>query len=153
MKVRFWMILLPVLIIDQISKWLIVSGLPVGDSQPLLGQFLFLTYVQNRGAAFGILQGHSWFFLLSALLVVIGFTYYNMRYPAAKSVQLWMGLIAGGAVGNFIDRWRYGYVVDFLDLRWWPVFNIADAAIVVGGILLVLHTLVQVREGDKHAES
>jgi signal peptidase II len=133
--------------LDQITKWWIASNYQVGESHPLLGNWLYLTYVQNRGAAFGILPGQAWFFLAAAALVILGLIIYNHRYTVEKPVQIWTGLLVAGAAGNFIDRWRLQYVIDFLDLRWWPVFNLADAAVVVGGILLVIHILFFVKEG------
>lgn len=144
---RFWLSMLPVLVIDQLSKWYIVSNYQLGESSPWLGNWLFLTYVQNRGAAFGMLEGHSWFFLVSALVVVIALIIYNARYPVDKYLQFLMGFIVAGAIGNFIDRYRFGYVVDFFDLRWWPVFNVADIAIVVGGFFLVIYMFFYMKEG------
>ena len=105
---------------------MIVANYQVGESHALLGQWLHLTYVQNRGAAFGIMPGQSWFFLTAALIVIIGLMYYNLRYSVDRLVQIMMGLIVAGALGNFIDRIRLRYVIDFFDLGWWPVFNIAD---------------------------
>lgn len=124
-----------------------VSTYQVGDSHPLLGQWLYLTYIQNRGAAFGILPGQSWFFLAAAALVILGLIIYNHRYRVEKPVQIWTGLIVAGAAGNFIDRLRFQYVIDFLDLRWWPVFNLADTAVVIGSTLLVIHLLFFMKEG------
>jgi len=144
---RFWITVLSVMFLDQITKWWIASNYQVGESHPLLGNWLYLTYVQNRGAAFGILPGQAWFFLAAAALVILGLIIYNHRYTVEKPVQIWTGLLVAGAAGNFIDRWRLQYVIDFLDLRWWPVFNLADAAVVVGGILLVIHILFFVKEG------
>lgn len=144
---RFWITMLSVLVVDQLTKWWITANYQVGESHELLGQWLYLTYVQNRGAAFGILPGQSWFFLGAAFLIITGLIIYNLRYSVEKLVQVWMGLIAAGAAGNFIDRFHLEYVIDFLDLRWWPVFNVADMAVVVGGSLLVIHMLFFMKEG------
>ncbi len=144
---RFWITMVSVLAFDQLSKWWIVANYQVGESHALLGQWLHLTYVQNRGAAFGIMSGQSWFFLTAALIVIIGLIYYNLRYSVDRLVQIMMGLIVAGALGNFIDRIRLRYVIDFFDLGWWPVFNIADMAVVVGGCLLVLHMFFFMKEG------
>lgn len=143
---RFWLSILAILGIDQLTKWLIVANMQVGESHPFIGQWLKLTYVQNRGAAFGMLQGYSWFFLIAAGLVIAAFIFYNVRYPVPGPLRWWMGLVAAGAVGNFIDRFRFGYVIDFFDLGWWPVFNIADAAIVIGGVMLVIYLLLVMKE-------
>ncbi len=133
----FWLSLIIVLIADQLSKWVVIQNMAVGDSFPFIEGVLHLTYVQNRGAAFGILQGYSWIFLICALIVVFALIYYNLRNKILTGDQIIMGLIVGGATGNLIDRWQYNYVIDFFDLRWWPVFNIADMAIVCAGILLI----------------
>jgi signal peptidase II len=129
-------------VIDQVSKWLVISRFYPGGSRVLIDGFLYLTYVQNRGAAFGILQGKGLVFIVISSLIVGGIIIYNIRYPISFFTRLVMGIIAGGALGNLIDRWQYNYVVDFLDLGWWPVFNIADIAIVCGGIVLAWHLLV-----------
>ena len=93
------------------------------------------------------MPGQSWFFLTAALIVIIGLMYYNLRYSVDRLVQIMMGLIVAGALGNFIDRIRLRYVIDFFDLGWWPVFNIADMAVVVGGCLLLLHMFFFMKEG------
>jgi signal peptidase II len=145
--VRFWITVLMVLAVDQLTKWWITANYQVGESHALLGKWLYLTYVQNRGAAFGILPGQSWFFLATAFIVITGLIICNLRYPVEKLMQIWMGLIAAGAAGNFLDRFRLQYVIDFLDLRWWPVFNVADMAVVIGGSLLIIHILFFMKEG------
>jgi signal peptidase II len=137
-RMRFWLALILVLITDQLSKLWIVHSFDPGESRVVWDDLLYLTYVQNQGAAFGILQGKSWIFLVGALLVIIVLVVINSRQRQPKSVQLVTGIIVGGALGNLLDRVRLNYVVDFFDLGWWPVFNIADMAIVVGAILLVI---------------
>lgn len=143
---RFWLSIIAILGIDQFTKWLIMATMQVGESQPFIGQWLKLTYVQNRGAAFGMLQGYQWFFLIAAGLVIAAFIFYNVRYQVPGPLRWWMGLAAAGAVGNFIDRFRFGHVIDFFDLGWWPVFNVADAAISIGGIMLVIYLLFVMKE-------
>lgn len=135
---RFWLTMLLVLIADQLSKLWVVHNFEPGESRIVLDQVLYLTYVQNQGAAFGILPGRSWLFLVGALLVVVVFVILNSRRRQSKSVQVITGLITAGALGNVIDRVRLQYVIDFFDLGWWPVFNIADIAIVSGAILLII---------------
>lgn len=138
---RFWFTILTILIVDQISKWWVMGHFAVNNSRPLVDGLLWLTYVHNRGAAFGILWGKGWFFLLCAVLVIGGMMYFQIRYRPVPRFQFYLGLVAGGALGNLIDRMRFNYVIDFFDLRWWPVFNVADMAIVCGGILLVLYLI------------
>lgn len=135
---RFWLTMLSVLIIDQLSKLWVVHNFNPGESRAVWDQVLYLTYVQNQGAAFGMLPGRSWLFLAGALLVIVVLVVYNSRHRQPNIVQAITGLIVAGALGNLLDRVRFNYVVDFFDLGWWPVFNIADVAIVCGAILLVI---------------
>jgi signal peptidase II len=106
-------------------------------SIPLLGQYIRLTYVENRGAAFGLLQDQTAFFVLVGFVViaVIVASYHQIKEPNWL-LNLALGLQMGGAVGNLVDRIRSGYVVDFFDLSVWPVFNVADSAICVGVAIL-----------------
>jgi signal peptidase II len=138
---RFWLTTLLVLIIDQLSKLWVVNNFIPGESRVVLNKVLWLTYVQNQGAAFGILQGHSWLFFICAILVIVILVAINSKQHLPATMQLIFGLIMAGAIGNLLDRLRLNYVVDFFDLGWWPVFNVADMAIVCGGILLVLKLL------------
>lgn len=146
-----WPVAILVLLVDQLSKWWVVSTLVPGESLSLPGGFMFLTQVHNQGAAFGILQGKSEVFVVCAVLVVAGLILYSSFYRISCHAQLLTGLLVGGALGNFIDRIRLGYVIDFLDLRWWPVFNVADVAIVCGGILLALYFFREERDKADHA--
>lgn len=102
-------------------------------SIPVFGEYIRLTYVENRGAAFGVLQNQTTFFVLVGL-VVISVIIASYRYIPEPSwlLNVCLGLQMGGAVGNLIDRILVGYVVDFFDFTFWPVFNIADSAICVG---------------------
>lgn len=138
---RFWLTTLLVLIIDQLSKLWIINNFTPGESRVVWDSVLWLTYVQNRGAAFGILPGYSWLFFICALLVILIMVVLNSKQRQTAASQVIFGLIMAGAMGNLLDRLRSGYVVDFFDLGWWPVFNIADMAIVCGAVLLVLKLL------------
>lgn len=138
---RFWLTILLVLVIDQFSKLWIVHSFNPGESRAVWDKVFYLTYVRNQGAAFGMLPGRSWLFLIGALLVIAALVIFNSRYHQSNGIQVISGLIVAGAVGNLLDRVRLNYVVDFFDLGWWPVFNIADMAIVCGAILLVIKLL------------
>lgn len=147
---RFWLTTLLVLVIDQLSKLWIVNNFAPGESRVIWNKVLWLTYVQNQGAAFGILQGHSWLFFLCAILVMIILVVINSKQRLPVTMQVIFGLIMAGAIGNLLDRLRLNYVVDFFDLGWWPVFNIADMAIVCGAILLVIKLLLD-EKGEHRA--
>jgi signal peptidase II len=123
--------------VDQWTKQLAVSHLLDSGvrSIPVLGPYIKFTYVENRGAAFGLLQEQTSFFIVVGL-TVIAVILYSLRQMSRPSMilTLSLGLQLGGAIGNLIDRIRFGYVVDFMDLTFWPVFNVADSAIVCGVI-------------------
>jgi signal peptidase II len=135
-----------VVVADQITKRLAEDRLRGQRSVPVIDDILRLTYVENRGAAFGLLQDQTMFFVLVGILV-IGVIAASYRYLPRSGflLHLALGLQLAGAVGNLIDRIRQGYVVDFVDFgyhaNWWPVFNVADSAIVIGVALLALNAL------------
>ncbi len=137
---RFWITTAILLILDQTSKWAINNWMAPGKSIPLLKGHLSLTYVQNKGAAFGILQGQTYFLLLCAGMVIAAAVYLNRRGELTGIMQILTGLIAGGALGNLLDRIARGYVIDFIDLGWWPVFNVADSAICCAVVLTMIYT-------------
>ena len=137
---RDW-VLLPtvavVLGIDQLSKHLIRTNLRLGESWPSEG-LLRLTHGTNTGSAFGLFPNQT-AFLIVASVIAIGFLvyFYNTHALPRPLLRFAIGLQLGGAFGNLIDRLSAGAVVDFIDLWWWPIFNVADSSIVVGMVLLV----------------
>jgi len=133
---------LVVLITDQVSKDLVRRGLQHGRVIDLLGGLVRFDYTRNTGAAFGMFRAGGLVFAGIAVLVAVGIALSYRRVARSGSmVRLGLGFIVGGAIGNLLDRVRFGYVVDFVDLRWWYVFNVADSAIVAGVGLLVLHSI------------
>lgn len=152
-------IALLVLVIDQLTKWMIVTMMNEGDRNPVIGEFFSIVSHRNRGAAFGILQNQRWFFLIITVIVVAGIFYYLMKF--AKEHKVWLSvalsLLLGGAIGNFVDRALFGEVVDFLSFYFqfsvfgldvdypFPNFNVADSAIVTGVIMLLIDALIQWR--------
>ena len=138
-----------VLALDQATKLLIHNTLALYESRPLVENFFALTYVRNSGSAFGLLARYDpdvlrIFFPAVTVLAMVLLVWYLSRLPASQTLTLWgVCLVIGGAVGNGIDRFRIGQVIDFLDVHWydvyhWPAFNVADSAICVGVGLLVL---------------
>jgi signal peptidase II len=150
-----------ILLADQFTKLLIVGSFALGDSQTVTS-FFNLVRVHNSGAAFSMLSTASgwqrWFFT-GIGVVATGFILYMLRsHPSQKLFCFALALVLGGAVGNVIDRIAYGHVVDFLDFHWdwlspvfyqghFPAFNIADSAISVGAVCLILDELIRVRRG------
>lgn len=143
-----------IFVADQVTKGMILDffdGDGIGESTVLIPGFFSLTYVRNRGGAFGLLAdlpgiwGQA-FFVVFALVTVALLVWMVRRTPVADVVQrLALTLVIGGAAGNLYDRIRYGEVIDFLDVYWrgwhWPAFNVADSAITAGVVLLLISTL------------
>lgn len=139
-----------VIVADQIAKYFILQSVEYGAHIPVLSGFFALTLTFNRGAAFGLFSGIEdplvRYIILgtTSLLALVGVVYVVVRdYKTRPSAFFALGAIVGGAIGNFIDRIRFGGVVDFLDVYWeeyhWPAFNVADSFICVGvGVLLLL---------------
>jgi signal peptidase II len=149
----FWLTALIVLVVDQFSKGLVQYLMYEGQSVPIIPHVFHLTYVRNPGAAFGLFAHRTAFFIVATLLVVAGAVAGALRLPPGhRLLRLSLGLVVGGAIGNLIDRLRFGLVVDFLDFRIWPVFNLADTAIVTGAFLL-LYTLWREERERKGGEN
>ncbi|HZK33232.1 MAG TPA: signal peptidase II [Tissierellaceae bacterium] len=141
-----------VVIVDQISKYFVIDKLKGTVSHVIIPGFLKFTYVENYGAAFGILKNKKIFFIIITLIIVIFISLFLVKYYYKISffMRIGLGLLLGGAIGNLIDRVRFGYVVDFINVRLfnfydYPVFNIADISIVFGTIIILILTLF-----DKH---
>lgn len=129
---------------DQITKFWAADVLKNGDSIKIIGNFLRFTYAENKGAAFSILQNQRTFFLIITIvmLIFLGYIYFKTK-NITKLSKVSIAMITGGAIGNFIDRYRFGYVIDFIDVRFgdfynFPVFNIADSFVVCGTILMII---------------
>ncbi len=138
----FSLIILITVILDQLVKILIERTFIPGQSYPLIDEILHLTYVRNSGAAFGLFDNYNEVLILLTILIITGFIYFFNSYIKKNiCLQIGFGLIVGGGIGNLIDRIRLGYVVDFLDIRIWPIFNLADIFIVIGTIIFVVYIL------------
>ncbi len=131
-------------ILDQVTKMWAVNALKNGRSIKIVGNFLRFTYAENRGAAFSILQNQRMLFIIVTiiLMAVLAYIYFKSD-NITKLSRLAIAMIAGGAIGNFIDRVRLGYVVDFIDVRFgsfynFPIFNIADSFVVCGTVLMII---------------
>ncbi len=131
------------LLLDIGSKFLVSRIFILNESKTIIDNFLNITYVRNTGAAWSILDNNTWIVTVISLLIIIGIIYYVYRNRVSKKIlKIGYGLILGGAIGNFIDRIVYGYVIDFIDIDifgWnYPIFNLADMFIVVGVILVMI---------------
>ncbi len=142
-----------IVIIDQLTKTYIDNEMRLYQSIELLENFFHITYIRNKGAAFGILSGADesvripFFLVISAIAIAVIFYILYTYQEESKLFPLSLALILGGAVGNMIDRLRFGEVVDFLDVHWyghhWPAFNVADMAISIGVAFLIINMLFE----------
>lgn len=146
MKKIYFGIAILIIIVDQITKWVASSTLTMHEQNPVMPSFNF-TLMHNYGAAFSFLSNaggwQRWFFTIIAVVISIVLVVWITRLKThEKWLGIALGLVLGGAVGNLIDRVAYGYVVDFIqwyyDRFYWPAFNIADAAISVGAVILLV---------------
>ena len=155
-------IALVILLTDQLTKLLIVDSFALGDSQTVT-TFFNLVRVHNSGAAFSMLSTASgwqrWFFTAIGVVATLFILWLLRSHPTQKLFCFALALVLGGAVGNVIDRIAYGHVVDFLDFHWdwlspvffqghFPAFNVADSAISVGAVCLILDELIRIRRSQ-----
>ena len=137
-NIIFYSAALAVVFLDQLIKFLVRQNIQLGQSIPIIKNVFHLTYVANTGSAFGLFKSLNIFFVLFSIIVIIGIFYYLKKIiKEDKKLQLAVGLLLGGTIGNLIDRLVFGAVIDFLDFRIWPVFNIADSAVTVSIIFLI----------------
>jgi len=146
-----------VVVLDQVSKWVMVSWLSLYETVAVIPYFN-LTMAHNTGAAFSFLAGaggwQRWFFIgLTSVISIVLFVWLKKLSTQAKLEAISISLILGGAIGNVIDRIYYGYVIDFLDVYvgtyHWPAFNIADSAICMGAVLLVIDSFISKPEQEQ----
>ena len=144
-----------IIALDQITKILTVKNLRLGEVKEIIPKILSFTFVKNEGAAFGILQGARIFFIVLTIIVLIGAIYYIVKMRPTSRLEKWaLALIAGGAVGNFIDRAYFGFVRDFIMVEFidFPVFNIADCFVCIGAGLYILYALLDMAKGKNSNE-
>ncbi len=145
---------LVVVAVDQLTKAIVMRSMVPGQSIPIVRDVFHLTYVLNPGAAFGILSNQRMFLLVTGAALILATAYF---YPLLKKSDAWLRLgataILSGAVANLIDRVQTGFVVDFFDFRIWPVFNVADIAIVTGMGLMIYAILFRLDSGKAEGAS
>ncbi len=136
-----------IIALDQISKFLTTHFFRLGEVKNIIPRVLSFTYLKNEGAAFGILQGARVFFILITIAIFIFAIFYIVKMRPQSLLEKWaLCFIAGGAIGNFIDRAAFGYVRDFILLEFieFPVFNIADCFVCIGAGLYILYALLDI---------
>ena len=139
----YYILALVIILLDQATKFLVVKYMDLGESFSVINNFLYITSHRNTGAAWGILAGQMWFFYAVTVVVVIGLVYYIQKMGRVHVLfGTALGLMLGGAIGNFIDRLFRKEVVDFIDTIIFgydfPIFNVADSALTVGVLLLMI---------------
>ena len=138
----FFIPIIVFLVLDQLLKYWIRSNMTIGQSIPVISGIFHITYIENPGAAFGILANHRILFLLLTIAITGVMFYLYLSLRSKKSLAaLSLGLVISGAAGNFIDRFLRGTVPDMFDFQIWPIFNIADICICVG-IALLCYVLI-----------
>jgi signal peptidase II len=154
-NVVFFLTALLVVGADQLTKLWIMSNLDIGQSLFEVGIFKIVRFPPNSGAAFGLFQGHSFALTIVSIVGIVFILAYALftyrRYPLLDNLlsRSALGLMLGGTIGNLIDRLRFGGVTDFISIGWWPAFNLADSAVVVGVILFV-YSLLSLARVRKH---
>lgn len=142
-----FIILIIGIVVDRISKLWALNTLAQGNDVVIIKNLFSFSYLENRGAAFGIFQNKLLFLVLITLIVVIGVLYFIIKYkPKSKLLKISLALIISGAIGNLLDRVFYKFVVDFIcihykDIYYFPTFNVADILVVIGTILLAIYIL------------
>jgi len=154
LKAYYYWIAGLVFAIDQLAKWIVSTQMELYQQIPIVGNFFLLTSIRNPGAAFGILKGQSLFFIIITIAVVSGLIWYIERNKRSGKTLLLaaLGLVLGGALGNFVDRAAFGEVVDFLQFNFgsytFPIFNFADTGIVIGVGLIMLDSLFDMKRDN-----
>ena len=138
----FWLCALAVFAVDRLTKLLVITELSLGQSVPVIPGILHITHVRNPGGAFGLLpQGQLFFTTVTLFVFIAVITYHFVRRPDGLLLNVALGLVLGGSAGNLVDRLTVGRVIDWVDFRIFPVFNVADSALVVGLGLISLQIL------------
>ncbi len=148
-RIPYLLLISALILFDRLTKWWASTALHVGQPRPLLGQSIRLTRAHNVGGAFGIFPGNGELFIaVSGIVSLVLLGLLLLGRVRGVLARLGMAVVLAGAVGNLIDRWLYGYVLDFFEIRGFPIFNLADACITVGAGLVILHVLLF--GGDRH---
>ena len=134
---------LAVFVLDRATKSLVAAEVPYGTEVAVVGHLVGITNVHNSGAAFGVAPFATGIFMVASVVVSIGLVVYVARNPGSTRTDAVLGLILGGTVGNGFERVAYGTVIDFINVHFWPVFNVADSAVSIGVVLLVAGYLLR----------
>lgn len=152
----YYGIALLIIALDQWTKWLVLKNMELGERISVIDPYLGWLSHRNRGAAWGMLEGQMWLFAVITVAVIIGILYYFHKHAKGQPLfQLSLMVLLGGAVGNFIDRMLRGEVVDFVDVLIpvinydFPIFNVADAALTIGVVLMIIYIIYDEKQQKK----
>lgn len=139
----YYFIIAAATVFDRLLKYLVDSNMTPGESKSLLGDLVNITYVRNSGAAFSMLQGHrALLIVIPAVLITVGLVYVTKHMKNRnRFMMISLSLVIAGGIGNLIDRIATGYVIDYIDIGVWPVFNLADICVTVGCVLLCIYVI------------
>ena len=128
-----------IVFLDQLTKFFIRKNFQLSQSIPVIKNIFHLTFITNTGSAFGLFKNFNLFFIFFSIIVIIAIFYYIGKINKnEKLLQFSLSLLLGGTIGNLIDRIFYGHVIDFIDFRIWPVFNVADSTVTISIVLLII---------------
>ena len=144
----FYLISVAVFVVDQFLKALAKSSFASGGTITLIKKLVYFTYIENRGAAFGLFQGQRILLILISLAVACVVVYFHLKTSKNSNLQIPLAFIFGGTVSNLVDRIFRSFVIDYIDLRFWPIFNVSDVMINLGVLLLILR-IVFSKSGGK----
>ena len=151
----FFAIIVGIIFLDQLTKWLAVIFLKANGPAIIIKDVFRFTYLENRGAAFGMLSEHRWVFLIISTVAIIAIIIYMVKWrPESKLQRVAIAFMAGGGIGNMIDRIALGYVIDFIDFYAFPqvwsyIFNVADSFVCIGAGLLILYLVLELIKESK----
>lgn len=156
-----FLIIFGVVALDQLTKWIVMLNMELGESIPFIKNVFNFTYIRNPGASFGSFSNNRWVFIVVSTVMIAGIIFYLVKYrPQQKLIYIPAAMIAGGGIGNMIDRLFYGEgfgngtVVDFLDFcafpdLWYWIFNVADAFVCVGAAILFVYLFIDIIKEEK----
>ena len=142
-RIAFVVLAVIVFALDRVTKSLVRANVPYGEEHQAVDHLVWITNVHNAGAAFGTAPALASLFLVASAVVAVGLIVYVFRQPDDVRVNVLLGLILGGTIGNGFDRVMFGTVTDFIDVHFWPIFNVADSAISVGVVALIAGYLLR----------
>jgi signal peptidase II len=144
-RLGFFVVAVLVFVADRLTKNLVTETVPYGTEFPAVDHLVWITNIHNSGAAFGLAPALAIVFLIAAASVAVGLVVYVLTHQNPLAADVVLGLILGGTIGNLFDRVMYGTVTDFINVHFWPVFNVADSAVSVGVVILALGYLTRAK--------